>query len=465
MSTDDLCLFSDNNAGEDAATLIPSPAMTLHRSNSVSDASAQRYRDLARMRMRRRGRVKGLVETWERASTSGSECSTSEDGSVSGSEAESESEPDPGLECVLDANDSPEPSSDRRDATSYDDSTDAPQEPPSSTPPPPYTPACTVQGEEEPSMEELLASTSSIPLKGARAWEADFGLGETVKRIPASASTDVDRVSLTTEPSAIRGQKDDLRRPRNDSVRSRRSMRGCTGSRGKDTKTPKRVVTAIFTGSPTEDVPENVGDGADHRRASDADDIVGDKAPASSELQNDSDSALQVLEASVAATRAQMDALRVRLERVEADTARQEAALERAQHADVACTSGSEPRQRRLEASVQATETETAEHPKDKNILEAWETLSLGDIRRALVARAMRLLFPDGLNVPTRDDHDGSQARGDSRSGVDNKVLWPAKRGGRMALARESCGILLVSFAICATVLRRMGFGRWARRP
>ncbi|KIJ62968.1 hypothetical protein HYDPIDRAFT_30098, partial [Hydnomerulius pinastri MD-312] len=233
ISSVDLLLPPSSDLGAD---LPPSPAMSLHRTHSVSDASAQRYRDLARIRTRRRGKVKGLVETWEResgrASTSGSECSMSE-GSVSGSDVESESGVEGQVYDTAPPNESPSPlesSSPMADSTII-----------LRNPPPPYT-SVGAQDEEEPSMEELLASSASV--QGARAWEQDIGLGETVKRIPiasVSPETTLFNPVVVPETGAVAGQK--------GSVRSKRSGEGGTGSRGRNARSQKRVVTAIFTGS------------------------------------------------------------------------------------------------------------------------------------------------------------------------------------------------------------------------
>ncbi|KAH7918197.1 hypothetical protein BV22DRAFT_1200067 [Leucogyrophana mollusca] len=87
-SSVDLLLPSASNVPATTDLVLPpSPAITMHRPNSiaVSDASAQRYRDLARIRVRRRGKVKGLVENWERERTGTGSVSGSE-GSISGSE-------------------------------------------------------------------------------------------------------------------------------------------------------------------------------------------------------------------------------------------------------------------------------------------------------------------------------------------------------------------------------------------
>ncbi|KAF8442045.1 hypothetical protein L210DRAFT_3191081 [Boletus edulis BED1] len=300
-STDDLHSLLDNNTGEGQSAFPPSPVLSLHRSHSVSDTSAQRYRDLARMRIRRRGRVKGLVETWERASTSGSECSASE--------PESESETDPELESISDAKHSPEfpslhPPSHDESPQNVCSSVDSSQELPSSTPPPPYahmhsTLEAMWDEEEEPSIDELLALSSDIPLKGARAWEADFGLGDTVKRISVPGVDAGRPVPLVTEQGASRPQGDD-QQTKSNSVRSKGSgMRRSTGSRGKSVKTQKRVVTAIFTGSPSSEVSENLGDWThlDHRRyARSSHGDIRSEVSASPGPQNDPDNALRSLE-------------------------------------------------------------------------------------------------------------------------------------------------------------------------
>jgi hypothetical protein len=488
VSADDLRLLLDNNSGEGA--LPPSPAMSLKRSNSVSDASAQRYRDLAHIRMRRRGKVKGLVETWERASTSGSECSANEEGSVSGTESESESEIGRESESISDVKRSPESPSDLSSAlydeplhdvrSSVVDSAVTPQEPPSLIPPPLYTHIYTALGVvrdegEEPSIEELLASSSSIPLRGARAWEADFSLGETVKRIPVSATADAGSTSgLVMEPDTSSSPQDDGQQTRGDFVRSNGSgMRRSTGNRGKSVKNRKRVVTAIFTGSPSDDVSENAGNKMHledhHRHASGVNGVVRGGA----HLQNDPDSVLRALQESIAVTRAQLEAFRLRLEEVEADTARQEVMLMRARFCDSRHSSEFKLSHRRTETNGQAM-TETTELRDDetfvegvrnKDVLEGRETTPLADIARAIVARAMGWLFPYGhLGVHVPEDHDGSWAR-IGTPGTNDRYRSPAKRDGRLPVARISCSLILVSFAICAAVLRRMGFGQWVRRP
>ncbi|KAG6372161.1 hypothetical protein JVT61DRAFT_7951 [Boletus reticuloceps] len=479
-STDDLHSLLDNNTGEGQSAFPPSPVLSLHRSHSVSDASAQRYRDLARMRIRRRGRVKGLVETWERASTSGSECSASE--------PESESETDPELESISDAKHSPEfpsllpPSpydeSPQSVCSSVDSSAVVSQEPPSSTPPPPYTHMhSTLEAmgdeEEEPSIDELLALSSEIPLKGARAWEADFGLGDTVKRISVPGSVDAGRpIPLVMEQGASRPQDDD-QQTKSNSVRSKGSgMRRSTGNRGKSVKTQKRVVTAIFTGSPSGEVSENLCDGMHldhHRYASSSHGDIRSEVSASSGPQNDPDNVLRSLEESIAVTRAQLEAYRLRLEKVEADTARYEAMFTRALPSDSCHSSEFELRQRRSEADVKATADTTELRrnasiagARDRDVLEGWETMPLADVARAIVARAIGWLFPYrhmGACVP--DDHDKSG----SHSGANDRCHSPVKRNGRLPTVRMSCNLILFSFAICAAVLRRMGFGRWVGRP
>ncbi|KAI9457040.1 hypothetical protein HD554DRAFT_1829533 [Boletus coccyginus] len=478
VSVDDLRLLHENNTGEGETALPPSSARSLHRSNSVSDASAQRYRDLARMRTRRRGRVKGLVETWERASTSGSECSTSDEGSMNGSEAESESEIDREFESISDSRHPPESPSDlpsaRHDEPLHDtrssvmDSAVDPQQLPLLTPPPPYTHMYTALGavgdeEEEPSIEELLASSPDIPLRGARAWEADFGFGETVKRIPVSATADAGNASpLVMKPDTSRRLhlQDDDQQTRDDSVRSKGSgMRRSTGNKGNNIKTRKRVVTAIFTGSPSDDASEK-GDemqlGAHGCHANGKHDVVRVRAQASSGLQNDPDSALRALEESIAVTRAQLEAFKLRLEVVEVDTARQEAMQRRSGASEQAAVEVTESRSN--ETFVEAV--------RNRDVPERQETVSLTDIARTIVARAMGWLFPYGhLGLRVPEDHHRCRGRSGSRPGANGRYHAPVKRNGRFPVARMSCSIILVSFAFCAAVLRRIGFGRWVRRP
>ena len=435
------------------------------------------------MRMRRRGKVKGLVETWERASTSGSECSASEEGSVSGGEAESESEIDREFESISDAKRSPESLSNSLSAlhdephhhirSSAVDPVFVPQKPSLSTPPPPYSHMHTTLGvdrdqEEEPTIEELLTSSSGIPLRGARAWEADFSLGETVKRIPVALSADADNASRSLmEPDTSCHPQDDGQQAKGDSVRSTgpRTHRS-TGSRRKNVNSHsrKRVVTAIFTGSPPDGVSEDSGGQDCHASALGG--VVRGGTRASSDPRNDPDSALRALEESIAATRAQLEAFRLRLEEVEVNTARQEDILTEAQLSDAHHSSNFE---RQSETNGQAT-TETAETREDETLTarnrNVLESMSLADITRAIVARAIGWLFPYGhLGVLVPDVHDESQTRTGSCPGANDRNRSPAKRGGRLPLARLSCSIILVSFAICAAVLRRIGLGRWVRRP
>ncbi|KIK98015.1 hypothetical protein PAXRUDRAFT_68227, partial [Paxillus rubicundulus Ve08.2h10] len=195
---------------------LPS-AMSLHHSNAISEDSARRYRDLAYIRTRRRGNVKGLVDSWQRgsgrASRSGSESS------VNGSDAESESSADEQSGAAL--HDEPSSPVETSSPAIMADSTIL------RNPPPPYT-SLTAEDEDELTMEELLAS--SAPLQGARAWEADVGLGETVKHISiASVSPD----PPLSQPAGL-----------HDTGKG-------TGGRGRNARSQKRVVTAIFAGSPS----------------------------------------------------------------------------------------------------------------------------------------------------------------------------------------------------------------------
>ena len=462
VSADDLRFLLDNSVDEGKNVLPTSPIVSLHRSNSVSDVSAQRYRDLARLRLRRRGRVKGLVETWERASASGSECSASE--------GETESETDPESESISDAKSSPESPSNLPSALHNDepsngicssvvDSAVVSQEPPMSTPPSPYAHVyrrhvAAENEEEEPSIEELLESSSDIPLKGARAWEADFALGDTVKRVPVSLGEDAGSDPVqTAEPGKPRHPNDDGQRSKNGSVRSKGPVaRRSTGSRRKNARTQHRVVTAIFTGSPSDNVSKNAGDevhvGDPHRYVSGLNGVIHDGTLASSDLHDDPNSSLRVLEESISETRTQLEAFRLRLEKIEADTARQEAILER-----VTAVTAAPPMDESFGEDARNT------------VFEGWGIMSPVDIARAIVGRAMGWLFPYGrLGPHSPEDRDQSPARTSIRAEADNRRS-PVKRNSRLHLTRMSCSIILISFAICAAVLRRMGFGRWVGRP
>jgi hypothetical protein len=430
--------------------------MSLHHSNAISEDSARRYRDLAHIRTRRRGNVKGLVESWQRgsgrASTSGSESS------VSGSDAESEGSVDEQSGAAL------------HDESSSPAETSSPATMADSTiilrnPPPPYT-SLAVEDEDELTMEELLAS--SAPLQGARAWEADVGLGETVKHI-SIASVSPDPPLSRPTGSYDTGEATAVQK---DSVLPNGSREG-TGSRGRNTRNQKRVVTAIFTGSPsaqaTDMVPE-LGEDPDLVDPNNGDasgmelidtEVQGREAPPSvAQSVDESGDVLCALEDSLAATRAQLESFRLRLEAVEADTARHEAELQRVAQSIL-----------RDSTSKDGEPNQTHTNPEIENIPPHEETkrelsegglrfdFGLRDIARSIVTRAIGWVFPyshPGLH--TRPEQSRA-VHGRSRDGNQSPVRRPPLPALRITY------LVWFSFAICAAILRRAGFGRWVRRP
>ncbi|KAH9017291.1 hypothetical protein EDB84DRAFT_1276592 [Lactarius hengduanensis] len=149
-----------------------SPDLTLADANADADTGHVRWNTNAN------GRVRGMVDKWERGSASSR--SSSRSSSHRDSESDSRSEPgsDAGVDIVQTANDTTSPA-----------------------PPLPFPASkgsVTVDGApQEPSIEDLLAaaSASSIPMDGswgARAWE-DLNVGVTVRRVDPAHDTVVPR--------------------------------------------------------------------------------------------------------------------------------------------------------------------------------------------------------------------------------------------------------------------------------
>ncbi|KAF9231364.1 hypothetical protein BU15DRAFT_82480 [Melanogaster broomeanus] len=443
--------FSDLNGD-----LPQSPVMSIRRSNAMLEASAQRYRDLTRLRTRHRGKVRDLVEKWQRgsrqASTSGSESSMSED-SVTDSDSESERNVDEESGLVLhDESSSPlKPSSSAIMAGS------------TIIPPPPYS-SPTLEVEEELSMEELLVS--SAPLQGARAWEADIGLGETVKHV-SNAS-----VSPDPPPSQPTASHDTSKAVISKHSIPSKGSRGGTGSSG-NARSRKRVVTAIFTGSPpthemelSDEVPE-IAEVSDLVDPSSGDtsriELIGTETqcreafPAVSRSVGPSADVFCGLENSLAATRSQLESFRVRLEAVEAETARHQAELLRAPQfilRDSTSHDGSTT-STNVETEGTSPHDEIKREPSIDGPLGF--NFSLRDITGSIVAKVMGWAFPySHTGLHTRPEQPRAhRSRDDGRS--------PARRPPLPAL-RVSF-IIWFSFAICAAILRKAVFGRWVRKP
>ena len=243
---------SKSAAAKFAPPAIPVPLP--HRSNSVSAADyterkEQRYRELARFRTGKRGQVKGLAQNWEQNSVSSSDSNVSEsefsdaDSLASERSLDKVDEVHNSRQAVYVTNqDVPASEPVKAEApAAHTDAVVGVEVPPdrsglprphSSTDPPPPS-SLSHNEEEEPTIEELLANE---PVAGARAWEVDFRMGETVKRLPSDDSS--------ASPSSA-GFK---------SARSswKNSVRMKSGSNKSSSRAKKdggrRAVTAIFAG-------------------------------------------------------------------------------------------------------------------------------------------------------------------------------------------------------------------------
>ncbi|KAG1736297.1 hypothetical protein EDB19DRAFT_1037118 [Suillus lakei] len=427
-SSVDLILPPSASIGADGA-LPPSTAVTMNRSNSVSDSSAQRYRDLAHMRARRRGKVKGLVDTWERerGTISGSE------GSMSGSDADSDSD--------IPSAESPLPPALSTSTISL------------SNPPPPYTSLREI--EDEPTIEELL--TSSGPIKGARAWEEDCGLGETVKRIPTSTPPPL---PLAPTPPRVAAAVEINADPNESSVE-------CNISKFSDlwngrANTQKRIVTAIFTGGsektmnnaldsiPVDDVPQANLDPEEVMDILDAAELEVPAvesaegvslAPDQVAAPSDDDTVIAVLEVSIASTRAQLEAFRARLEVVEAQLATQEVVNQAYLRPEEA---------RQLLNEHQPTDHSCVRDPfpTPDNIVFSDYHFGLRSFARSIIARTMGWIYP--YSHPGAHPH--PEAKATRSKGPSHSLL----RAPILPAFRLSY-VIMFSFVLCAAVLRRVG--------
>ncbi|KAG1820820.1 uncharacterized protein BJ212DRAFT_1477916 [Suillus subaureus] len=408
--------------------LSPSPAVTLNRSNSVSDSSAQRYRDLARMRVRRRGQVKGLVDTWERerGAVSGSE------GSMSGSDVDSD-------------NDIPSAKSPLPPALSS--STISLINPP----PPPYTSLKEI--EDEPTIEELL--TSSGPIKGARAWEVDYGLGETVKRIPTSTPANL---PLASTPPRVAAAVEINADSNESSVECSLSKFSVIGNGRANTQ--KRIVTAIFTGGfdkmdsaldsiPVDDVPQanlNPGEVVNILDAAGLEVTAVESAegaslvPGQVAVPSDDDNAIALLEASIVSTQAQLEAFRARLEVVETQIAAQEAV--------------NNAYLRPEEAQLLLNEHQPIDHSCIHDPFPAPDDdfsghrLSLRSFARSIVAHTLGWLYPYS--------HPGAHPRPEVKA-THSQGLNASLARPRILPEFRLSYVIMFSFALCAAILRKVG--------
>ncbi|KAG2363811.1 hypothetical protein BDR07DRAFT_1608582 [Suillus spraguei] len=421
-SSVDLILPPSASIGADGVSV------TLNRYNSVSDSSAQRYRDLASMRDRRRGQVKGLVDTWERerGAASGSE------GSMSGSDADSDSDI-PSIESSL-------PPALSNSTISL------------INPPPPYTSLKEIK--DEPTIEELL--TSSGPIKGARAWEEDYGLGETVKRIPASVPVPFPLASSSPRVAAAVEINPGSNRASVECDLSKFSDLG--NGRG---NTQKRIVTAIFTGGsdkmvsasdsiPVDDVPQGdlgPGEVVNIFNATELEVTAAESAeviylvPDQVGAPSDDDNTIAVLEVSIASTRAQLEAFRARLEIVEAQIAAQESV----NHAYLRPEQAGQP----LDAR-QPTDHSYIRDPlpvPDSMAISGYH-LGLRSFTRSIIARTMGWLYPySHPGAHPRPEGEATRSQGLSVSLVRRRIFPEF----------QLSYVIMFSFVLCAAVLRKVG--------
>ncbi|KAG1774519.1 hypothetical protein EV702DRAFT_528018 [Suillus placidus] len=422
-SSVDLILPPSASIGADGV----SPVVTLNRSNSVSDSSAQRYRDLARMRARRRGQVKGIVDTWERerGAVSGSE------GSTSGSDADSDSD--------IPSAESPPPPALSNSTISL------------TNPPPPYTSLKEI--EDEPTIEELLASSG--PIKGARAWEEDCGLGETVKRIPASTPAPLSLASTPPMVAVVETNADS----NESSVKF--NLNKFSDLRNGRTNTQKRIVTAIFTGGsdkmhsasdsvPVDDVPQdnlhpggvmNILDAAEFEVTAVESAEGVSLAPDQVAVPSDDDNVIAVLEASIASTRAQLEAFRARLEIVEAQVAAQEAV----NHAYLRPEEAQQPRNAHQPIDHSCIHDP---FPAPDDIVFSGHHLGLRSFARSIITRTMGWLYPYS--------HPGAHPRPEVKATRSQAPSFPLVRPRILPEFRLSY-VIMFSFVLCAAVLRKVG--------
>jgi hypothetical protein len=314
-------------------------------------------------------------------------------------------------------------------------------------PPPPYTSLKEI--EDEPTIEELL--TSSGPIKGARAWEEDYGLGETIKRVPvgtpdplplASASPRV-AVAVAVEINADTHES---------SVECNLSKFTDLGNGRANTQ--KRIVTAIFTGGsdkmdsasdsiPVDDVSQADLDPGEFVSIVDAAELdvtavesTGgiSLAPDQDAAPSDDDTVIAVLGESIASTRAQLEAFRARLEIVEAQVAAQEAA----NHAYLHFEDAEQPVNKR----------QPVDHPcildpcpAPDDIVFFGYHIGLRSFARSIIARTMGWLYPYS--------HLGAHPR--------PKVKSVSPVRPRILPEFRLSYVIMFSFVLCAAILRKVG--------
>ncbi|EGN99336.1 hypothetical protein SERLA73DRAFT_73869 [Serpula lacrymans var. lacrymans S7.3] len=389
---------------------LPFSSELYNSSTSSVDLSAppapttRQQRDLARIR-RKAGRVRGMVESWERSSVSS--C-----GSVSGSDAEEEIE------------------SSRVTASPFNDSSDLPA--PDSFLSQDEKPNHAAVIADEPSIEDLLRSPPSndSDIKGARAWEADVGMGDTVKRVDGSQSPHKKELSF-----------------------------GRGSGKGKGTG-DRRIVTAIFRGPNPNAVSEEVNTPSDvmfsaleSTSRSNAQTIEPDSLPSYSDIATlDATAAeardskpdehqISALATEINTTRGLIDDFRTRLEAVERQI----------QDLETQSAKREEALRLEAEASKQSSSSEqqvqTDSLPSPPTGIEAFFSLCRPT---ALIARALSYVYPLPhpaiLSAPRSDSRSRSLHRSSSRR--HRGYTEPS------TVSALPSYVLFVSLGVCAVVLR-----------
>ncbi|KAI6022122.1 hypothetical protein BKA83DRAFT_4275259 [Pisolithus microcarpus] len=424
-----------------------SPPLTSPRSNSVSESFVRRYRDLAHIRVRRRGKVKGLVETWEReasrrgslSSTEGSICSK---GSVSGSDTGSEGEVSEANDIDLEVEQVQENSKTFHEETLSVNGSVSPT--PSiadttliaSNPPPPYISINSLD-EEEPSIEDLLDSPSS--LEGACAWEADLRLGETVKRIPIARPAHP-AITVLNNSFPVSGEEKAYSVPVS-------SVGGDKG-RGKIERT-----------SETPDVDDAVSHNTVPNAVSTVDvgvqvcDTLSLADCSSFDWPNQTD-AIRAVEASLASTRAELEIFKARLVVLEADLFHSEAISLQPSNGPDGNMYQDEEQPHQKAVRIPTDGEQLLQQTQDKTTL--YTGVSWRGIMHSVPTGIMTWLYsytqPTARHGPVNCPF---KRRKDSRSPVQATAL-PALR---------LSSAVMFSFLLCAVLLRRTRLTRWIRRP
>lgn len=419
-----------------------SPSVTINPSNSVSESFVQRYSDLARIRTRRRGKVKGLVETWEqersrRGSISSSGTSGGE-GSVFGSDPECDGDPKQ-FQTLQDGVSAPlheEGLLPSADTTVI-----------ASSPPRSYS---SIDDDHEPSMEELLPYFGPI---GVRGWEADIGLGETVKRVPASSA-----YSSNTSLVKFLNSDDAVQEP--DYIRSLKWDAERKFDKGeRNTMVHKRVFTAVFTDTSKSSWDSDASSPVDPINADvdilENDLVAGVDAEANGALpslhvaRSESTEQLGIicsLETSLMHTRAELQIFRARLEVMETDLTRLETVSSTWKCPDI--------REQASKKDVQVSTDDassTAQTNGFADIRDLW--LDWQDATRSLCARVKSSVYPFIWPVIYR-----------------YHLKLPKHREERLALLRATglpvlriSSVIVFSF-FCAAAVRRVGLTLWLRK-